>query len=82
MAEFPALHHHEGQSQTERRGELEYETLTGENPGTFIFIIINNCCFGMIAANEGPDWIRRPVEYQDTHIRFLDSADNEVPLPS
>ena len=41
----------------------------GEAPGAFA---IDNLCFGMIAANEGTDWIGRPVEYEDAHMRFLD----------
>lgn len=51
----------------------------GECPGAFV---IDNLCFGMIAANEGNDWIGRPVEYRDAHMRFLDSADIEEPIPS
>ena len=41
----------------------------GEAPGAFI---IDNLCFGMIAADEGVDWIGRPVEYEDAHMRFLE----------
>jgi hypothetical protein len=48
----------------------------GERPGVFI---IDNCCFGMIVANEGTDWIGRPVEYEDTHIRFLNGAQLVTP---
>ena len=44
----------------------------GECPGTFI---IDNSCFGMIAANEGTNWIGRLVEYEDAHMRFLDSLE-------
>jgi len=44
----------------------------GESPGTFI---IDNACFGMIAANKGTDWVGRPVEYEDAHMRFLDSLE-------
>ena len=43
--------------------------IEGEAPGAFI---IDNLCFGMIAANEGVDWIGRPVEYENTHMRFLE----------
>ena len=43
----------------------------GEAPGAFI---IDNLCFGMIAANEGVDWIGRPVEYENAHVRFLERA--------
>ena len=50
-------------------GCVEVE-IAGEEPGTFI---IDNACFGMIAANEGMDWIGRPIEYEDAHMRFLDS---------
>ena len=32
-------------------------TVAGETPGTFI---IDNACFGMIAANEGTDFVRPP----------------------
>ena len=46
----------------------------GECPGTFP---IDNSCFGMIAANEGTDWIGRPVEYEDAHMRFLDSLEGD-----
>lgn len=49
-------------------------TVDGERPGVFI---IDNCCFGMIAANEGTDWIGRPVEYEDAHMRFLDSQPDD-----
>lgn len=44
----------------------------GEHPGAFP---IDNSCFGMMAANEGTNWIGRPVEYQDAHMRFLDSPE-------
>ena len=61
----------------------------GESPGAFP---IDNCCFRMIAANEGIDWIGRPVEYREARMRFLDhpvgetehddlSAANLQPLP-
>ena len=46
----------------------------GESPGAFV---IDNACFGMIAANEGTNWIGRPVEYEDAHMRFLDSTETE-----
>ena len=49
-------------------GCVEVE-VTGDKPGAFI---IDNCCFGIIAANEGTNWIGRPVEYEDAHMRFLD----------
>ncbi len=52
-------------------GCVEVE-VTGEKPGAFI---IDNCCFGMIAANEGTNWIGRPVEYEDAHMRFIDSTE-------
>ena len=38
--------------------------------------IIDNACFGMIAANKGTDWIGRPVEYEEAHMRFLDDFAN------
>ena len=41
------------------------------------FFIIDNACFGMIAANEGTDGIGRPIEYEDAHMRFLDSMEIE-----
>lgn len=44
----------------------------GEHPGAFP---IDNSCFRMITANEGIDWVGRPVEYQDAHMRFLDSLE-------
>ena len=47
----------------------------GEYSGAFV---IDNCCFGMIAANEGTDWIGRPVEYEDAHMRFLDHPADEA----
>jgi hypothetical protein len=50
-------------------------TVAGETPGTFI---IDNACFGMIAANEGTDWIGRPVEYEEAHMRFLDHPADEA----
>ena len=49
-------------------------TVRGESRGVFI---IDNACFGMIAANEGTDWIGRPIEYEDAHMRFLDSTEIE-----
>lgn len=52
-------------------GCIEVE-VAGERPGSFV---IDNCCFGMIAANEGTAWIGRLVEYMDAHMRFLDSID-------
>ena len=42
----------------------------GECPGAFP---IDNSCFRMIDGCEGPEWVGRPVEYQDAHMRFLDS---------
>jgi len=47
----------------------------GESPGAFI---IDNACFGLIAANEGADWIGRVVEYEDAHMRFLDAAEDRA----
>ncbi len=44
----------------------------GESPGAFP---IDNSCFRMIAGCEGTDWIGRPVEYEDAHMRFLDSPE-------
>lgn len=49
-------------------------TVRGESRGVFI---IDNACFGMIAANEGTDWIGRPIEYEDAHMLFLDSTEIE-----
>jgi hypothetical protein len=49
-------------------------TVRGESRGVFI---IDNASFGMIAANEGTDWIGRPIEYEDAHMRFLDSTEIE-----
>ena len=43
--------------------------VAGESPGAFP---IDNSCFRMIAGGEGTDWIGRPVEYEDAHMRFLD----------
>ena len=47
----------------------------GAEPGAFP---IDNSCFRMIASCEGTDWIGRPVEYKDGHMRFLDSDPLEV----
>ena len=47
-------------------------TVEGEAPGSFI---IDNGCFWIMAANIGPDWIGLAVEYQDAHMRFLDSPE-------
>ncbi|MCO6438508.1 MAG: hypothetical protein J5J06_15565 [Phycisphaerae bacterium] len=44
--------------------------VAGAEPGAFP---IDNSCFRMIANCEGSDWIGRPVEYVDAHMRFLDS---------
>gem|GEM_PF-4653363 len=44
----------------------------GERPGAFP---IDNSCFRMIAGCEGINWIGRPVEYRDAHMRFLDSLE-------
>ena len=44
----------------------------GERPGTFI---IDNACFGIIAASEGTEWVGRPAEYEDAHMRLLDSLE-------
>ena len=52
-------------------GCVEIEVV-GEAPGTFP---IDNSCFRMIRDCEGVDWIGRPVEYQDAHMRFLDTAE-------
>jgi len=41
----------------------------GESPGAFP---IDNSCFRMIAGCDGTEWIGRPVEYEDAHMRFLD----------
>ncbi len=46
--------------------------VVGEAPGAFP---IDNSCFRMIRECEGADWIGRPVEYQDAHMRFLDTAE-------
>ena len=55
-------------------------TVAGEIPGVFI---IDNACFGMIAANEGFDWVGRHAEYEDAHMRFLDSdLEEEDPCPA
>ena len=43
--------------------------VAGESPGAFP---IDNSCFRMIAGCDGTDWIGRPVEYEDAHMRFLD----------
>jgi len=47
-------------------------TVNGSHPGTFI---VDNCCFRMISGCEGSHWIGRPVEYQDSHMRFLDTPE-------
>ncbi len=52
-------------------GCVEVE-VTGERPGVFL---VDNSCFRMIRDCEGADWIGRPVEYQDAHMRFLDTAE-------
>ena len=44
--------------------------VAGESPGAFP---IDNSCFRMIAGCDGTDWIGRAVEYEDAHMRFLDS---------
>jgi hypothetical protein len=46
--------------------------VNGSHPGTFI---IDNSCFRMIVQCEGNHWIGRPVEYQDSHMRFLDTPE-------
>jgi len=43
----------------------------GAEPGAFP---LDNGCFRMIASCEGTDWIGRLVEYEDAHMRFLDSS--------
>ena len=32
-------------------------------------------CFRMISECEGAKWIGRPIEYEDAHMRFLDSPE-------
>lgn len=49
----------------------------GAEPGAFP---IDNSCFQMIASYEGTDWIGRPVEYENAHMRFLDSHSEEEDL--
>ena len=44
----------------------------GECPGAFP---IDNSCFRMISECEGAKWIGRPIEYEDAHMRFLDSPE-------
>ena len=44
----------------------------GECPGAFP---IDNSCFRMIAGCESIDWIGRPVEYQNAHMRLLNSPE-------
>lgn len=61
-----ALHQHSGCVEV---------TVTGECPGTFP---IDNCCLGMIFANEG-NLIGRTIEYRNGHIRFLDDNEHEEP---
>jgi hypothetical protein len=51
-------------------------SVMGPAPGTFI---LDNCCLAGIIAVEGPDWIGRPVEYEDGFLRFLDHEDDATP---
>lgn len=53
-----------------QRGGCVEVIVDGECPGAFP---IDNSCFRMIVGCEGADWIGRPVEYRDAHMRFLDS---------
>ena len=46
--------------------------VVGDAPGVFP---IDNSCFRMIMECEGADWIGRPVEYKDGHMRFLDTPE-------
>ncbi len=52
-------------------GCVEVEVV-GESPGMFL---IDNSCFRMIRECEDADWVGRPVEYQEAHMRFLDTAE-------
>lgn len=62
----------------ERYGSHYVVSVVGPAPGTFM---LDNCCLAGIIDMEGPDWIGRPIEYEDGFLRFLDREEQDSPAP-
>jgi hypothetical protein len=60
----------------ERYGSHYVVSVVGPAPGTFM---LDNCCLSGIINMEGPNWIGRPIEYEDGFLRFLDHEDEDTP---